>query len=126
MADNCGISCCLTNSLSILILLKVRIASGSGGKTTPFFQHDEALVTDREPYLGFALSGEEVVTTELGESGVAFLIFFIRLNVNIKLGMIFGVVSTFPLRNQIHAHFLIIVRLFILLSVKEPWSILLW
>ncbi|MDY0094004.1 MAG: methyl-accepting chemotaxis protein [Candidatus Vecturithrix sp.] len=92
------------------VYLDIVESSGSrvvqAAKQLHFFQHDEALVTDREPYLSFALSGEEVVTTELGESGVAFLRFFIPIKRQYKtLGVIFGVVSAFPLRDQIHAHF---------------------
>ena len=75
-------------------------------KQLDFFKNDELLVTDREPYLSFALSGEEVVTTELGESGVAFLRFFIPVKDKYEtLGVILGIVSTLPLRDDMQTRF---------------------
>lgn len=90
--------------LDVIDSSRARVAQAA--KQLNFFHNDELLVTDREPYLSFALSGEEVVTTELGESGVAFLRFFVPMKRQHKtLGVIFGIVSTFPLRDEIQARF---------------------
>ena len=84
----------------------------SGQQTNPAikqsadFQEDDPLFTDREPYLSFALSGENFMAGDVSKNGTVALQMFIPVKRRHEtVGVVFGVVSVLPLWERIQDRF---------------------